>query len=130
MPIDNLYVINKARLIKDPETKDVGGRALTEVTLAVNPWGKEKERYASLIVVATFGPGMGDRAAKLRKGEFIGTAGPLFIRSYTTKDGRSGFQGEIKYPVNLTVFEPGGADKEPADDGPRFDPTPGGFDVV
>lgn len=135
MPISNLYVVTEAKLIKDAVSKEINGKTLVEVTVAQNPWGKDKDsgRYIAMFVTATFSGGPAQTAATLKKGDTVGFHGSLLCRTYKKKDGEPGVEFEVKYPNGLVKFNrsAGGGD---ASFDPETDaaPAPGfdGFGVV
>ncbi len=137
MSNDTLMVIKKARVTQDPKTREVNGRTLVEVNVAVNTFGKSKDRYReSYFVSATFGGPSSQIAAGLRKGDAIGFHGAFLIRDWTSGGGKSGVAYEIPFADGLAVWAPKreGAPADDQDGYPEALSAPpkasGGFEVV
>jgi single-stranded DNA-binding protein len=100
------FIVRRGRLIKDPTTRTVGAdkKELTTITVACNPFGKNKDRYETMFVDATYAGNMGARAQGLRKGDEVSFSGCLLMRTYERKDKTKGYAFEVAYPNDLIVL--------------------------
>lgn len=113
---NSLYIIRRARLIKDPTTRTVGQdkKEITTITVAMNSFGKAKDRYKSMFVDISYAGAMGVRAQGLRKGDEISASGCLEMREYQRNNGGVGIAFEIQYPNDLIVLSAQGAEEAAA----------------
>lgn len=113
---NSTYIVRRARLIKDPTTRKVGQdqKELTTITVAINSFGKSKDRYKSMFVDATFSGTTGARAQGLRKGDEVSFMGCLEMREYEKRGGGVGVAFEVSFPNDLIILSAQGAEGEAA----------------
>ncbi len=115
--MSNYTNISKAYLVKNPTSRTVGDITFVTATVVDNPVGeKNRARYIPLFIDITFTGKRGELVMTLKKGDIIATRGWVGLRTYETKEGKWGVQGEMQYPEGLTLF--GAREEAPAEVSP------------
>lgn len=118
---DNLFTVERGRVVREPNVRQVGDKTLVTISVASNPYGdKAKKRYETIFVDATYAGNQGERASQLKVGQVVGFRGKVGLRMYDKKDGTKGVQFEIPYPESLIIFP----SAETEGDAPAEKPAP------
>lgn len=110
---DTYTVIERARVVREPNVRQVGDKTLVTISVACNPYGeKAKARFETKFVDITYAGRAGERAVNLKVGDQIGARGVEGLRTYSKKDGGIGIQFEMPYPDSLIIFPAAAAKTE------------------
>lgn len=104
---NSIYVIRDAAVVSEPNVREVGGKEIVTLRVAVNPIGeKAKERYETMFVDVTYGGGLAERAKTVTKGARISASGSLGIRRWQDKEGNDRLSYEIPFAYDLVYWAP------------------------
>lgn len=103
---DSIHTIRRARVVREPNVRQVGDKTLVTIAVAENPIGeKAKNRYETMFIEGTFSGREGERAAGLAKGAIVGFYGSMGLRTYDKKDGSKGLSFEVPYATGLIIYD-------------------------